>query len=48
MGWVNVEGTRAVMEVAQELGASKVVYCSIVDIYGDTQAKVIDKTFGRT
>ena len=45
---VNVEGTRAVMEVAQELGVSKVVYCSTIGIYGDTQGKVIDETFNRT
>lgn len=45
---VNVEGTRAVMEVAQELGVAKVVYCSTVGIYGDTQGKVIDETFKRT
>lgn len=45
---VNVEGTRAVMEVAQELGVPKVVYCSTIGIYGDTQGKVIDETFKRT
>ena len=45
---VNVEGTRAVMEVAQELGVPKVVYCSTIGIYGDTQGKVIDENFNRT
>ena len=45
---VNVEGTRAVMEVAQELGVSKVVYCSTIGIYGDTGGKVINETFKRT
>ncbi|HCF26986.1 MAG TPA: epimerase [Cyanobacteria bacterium UBA11049] len=45
---VNVEGTRVVMEVAQELGISKVVYCSTIGIYGDTQGKVIDETFNRS
>lgn len=44
---VNVEGTRAVMEVAQELGVRKVVYCSTVGVYGDTQGQVIDETFKR-
>jgi dihydroflavonol-4-reductase len=44
----NVEGTHAVLEVAQELGVGKVVYCSTVGIYGDTQGKVIDETFSRT
>jgi nucleoside-diphosphate-sugar epimerase len=48
MARVNVEGTRAVMEVAQELGVSKVVYCSTIGIYGDTQGKVIDETFNRS
>lgn len=45
---VNVEGTRAVMEVAQELGVPKVVYCSTIGIYGDTQGQVIDENFKRT
>jgi nucleoside-diphosphate-sugar epimerase len=45
---VNVEGTRAVMEVAQQLGVAKVVYCSTIGVFGDTQGKVIDETFTRT
>lgn len=45
---VNVEGTRAVLEVAQALGVSKVVYCSTIGVFGDTQGKVIDETFKRT
>ncbi|PSM48640.1 epimerase [Chroococcidiopsis sp. CCALA 051] len=45
---VNVEGTHAVLDVAQELKVGKVVYCSTVGIYGDTQGKVIDETFNRT
>ena len=44
---VNVEGTRAVLEVAKS-GVSKVVYCSTVGIYGDTGGKVINETFKRT
>ena len=44
---VNVEGTRAVLEVAQAVGVSKVVYCSTIGIFGDTQGKVIDETFQR-
>lgn len=48
MSRVNVDGTRAVIEVAQELGVPKVVYCSTIGIYGDTQGKVIDETFKRT
>ena len=45
---VNVEGTRAVLEVAKESGVSKVVYCSTVGIYGNTGGKVINETFVRT
>jgi nucleoside-diphosphate-sugar epimerase len=45
---VNVEGTRAVLEVAQGSGASKVVYCSTIGIFGDTSGKVVDETFKRT
>jgi nucleoside-diphosphate-sugar epimerase len=45
---VNVEGTRAVMEVARAAGVSKVVYCSTIGVFGDTQGQVIDETFQRT
>ncbi|MCY7322912.1 MAG: NAD-dependent epimerase/dehydratase family protein [Phormidesmis sp. CAN_BIN36] len=45
---VNVEGTRAVLDVAQSVGVSKLVYCSTIGIFGDTQGKVIDETFERT
>jgi nucleoside-diphosphate-sugar epimerase len=44
---VNVEGTRAVMEVAQAVGVSKVVYCSTIGVFGDTQGRVVDETFQR-
>lgn len=44
---VNVEGTRAVLTVAQELGVAKVVYCSTIGIFGDTKGQVIDETFQR-
>jgi nucleoside-diphosphate-sugar epimerase len=47
MARVNVEGTRAVLEVAQELQIPKLVYCSTIGIFGDTQGKVIDETFQR-
>lgn len=45
---VNVEGTRAVLEVAQAAGVSKLVYCSTIGVFGDTQGQVIDETFQRT
>jgi dihydroflavonol-4-reductase len=48
MHQVNVEGTRAVLEAAQAAGITKLVYCSTIGIYGDTQGQVIDETFQRT
>jgi nucleoside-diphosphate-sugar epimerase len=45
---VNVAGTRAVMAVAQAAGVSKVVYCSTIGVFGDTQGRVVDETFQRT
>jgi nucleoside-diphosphate-sugar epimerase len=47
MEQVNVAGTRAVMEVAQAAGVSKVVYCSTIGVFGDTQGRVVDETFQR-
>ncbi|GAB4377619.1 MAG: NAD-dependent epimerase/dehydratase family protein [Elainellaceae cyanobacterium] len=44
---VNVEGTRTVLETAKAAGISKLVYCSTIGIYGDTQGQVIDETFQR-
>lgn len=44
----NVEGTRAVLEVAQELGISKLVYCSTIGVFGDTKGEVVNETFQRT
>ncbi len=45
---VNVEGTRAVIEVAQGLSVPRVVYCSTIGIFGDTGGKPITETFQRT
>lgn len=45
---VNVEGTRAVLDVAQSLNVSRLVYCSTIGIFGDTQGQVINETFQRT
>ncbi|MBH8573973.1 NAD-dependent epimerase/dehydratase family protein [Nostocaceae cyanobacterium CENA369] len=45
---VNVEGTRAVLEVAQAVGVSKLVYCSTIGIFGDTKGQLINETFTRT
>lgn len=45
---VNVEGTRAVLEVAQAVGVSKLVYCSTIGIFGDTKGQLVNETFTRT
>ena len=45
---VNVEGTRAVLEVAQSIGVSSVVYCSTIGVFGDTAGIVANETFKRT
>ncbi len=48
MARVNVEGTRAVLEVAQAAGVSKLVYCSTIGVFGNTQGTIINETFQRT
>ncbi|HEY9644528.1 MAG TPA: NAD-dependent epimerase/dehydratase family protein [Coleofasciculaceae cyanobacterium] len=48
MAQINVEGTRAVLEAAKAAGVPKLVYCSTIGIYGDTQGSVVDETFQRT
>lgn len=45
---VNVDGTRAVVEVAQATGVGKLVYCSTIGVLGDTQGQTVDETFERT
>ena len=45
---VNVEGTKAVLEVAKETAVSKMVYCSTIGVYGDTKGQVVNETFQRT
>jgi dihydroflavonol-4-reductase len=45
---VNVQGTQAVLIAAQTAHISKMVYCSTIGIFGDTQGQVIDETFVRT
>jgi dihydroflavonol-4-reductase len=44
---INVQGTRNVLAAAQAAGVQKMVYCSTIGIYGDTQGQVIDETFKR-
>lgn len=48
MEQINVEGTRTVLEAAKAAGVSKLVYCSTIGVYGDTQGQVIDESFQRT
>jgi nucleoside-diphosphate-sugar epimerase len=43
MGRTNVEGTRAVLELAAELGVPKIVYTSTVAVYGDTGGVLVDE-----
>jgi nucleoside-diphosphate-sugar epimerase len=45
---VNVEGTRNILELALDYGVKKMVYCSTIGVFGDTQGKVIDEGFQRT
>ena len=45
---INVDGTQAVLEVAQSSCISKLVYCSTIGVFGDTRGKVINETFKRT
>ncbi len=47
MALANIEGTRAVLEVAQAVGVSKMVYCSTIGVFGDTKGKVVNETFQR-
>jgi dihydroflavonol-4-reductase len=44
----NVQGTHAVLAAAQAANVPKIVYCSTIGIYGDTQGQLIDETFVRT
>lgn len=53
MARVNVEGTQAVLAamaaVADDRGAApKLIYCSTIGVYGDTQGQVVNETFQRT
>ncbi len=45
---VNVKGTRAVLEVAQAVGVSKLIYCSTIGVLGHTGSQIVNETFQRT
>ncbi len=47
MARVNVEGTRAVLEVAKAAGVQKLVYCSTIGVFGDTKGEAVNETFVR-
>ncbi|MEB3294942.1 MAG: NAD-dependent epimerase/dehydratase family protein [Synechococcales bacterium] len=47
MEQANVEGTAAVLAAMQSAGVNKLLYCSTIGIFGDTQGRVIDETFQR-
>jgi nucleoside-diphosphate-sugar epimerase len=47
MARVNVEGTRNVLAAAQAAQVQKMVYCSTIGIYGDTEGETITETFQR-
>jgi dihydroflavonol-4-reductase len=48
MEQVNLRGTQAVLAAAQAAKVSKMVHCSTIGIFGDTQGQVVDETFART
>lgn len=48
MSQTNIEGTQTVMETAKAQKVSKIIYCSTIGVFGDTQGKVVDETFIRT
>ncbi len=44
---VNVEGTRSILETAHAVGIKKLIYCSTIGIYGDSQGKIVNETYQR-
>jgi dihydroflavonol-4-reductase len=44
----NVQGTQAVLTAMQSANVPKMLYCSTIGIFGDTQGQTIDETFQRT
>ncbi len=48
MEQVNVGGTQAVLAAVQAADVGKLVYCSTIGIYGDTQGQVVTESFQRT
>lgn len=48
MEHTNVQGTQAVLTAMQSAHVPKMLYCSTIGIFGDTQGQTIDETFQRT
>ncbi len=44
---VNVRGTEAVLAAAQAARVDRMVYCSTIGIFGDTQGQVVNESFQR-
>ncbi len=44
----NVQGTEAVLAAMQAANVPKMLYCSTIGVFGDTQGETIDETFERT
>jgi nucleoside-diphosphate-sugar epimerase len=47
METVNLRGTEAVLAAVKSTGVQKMVYCSTIGIYGDTQGRIVNETFQR-
>ncbi len=47
MECTNVQGTQAVLTAMQVANVPKMLYCSTIGIFGDTQGETIDETFER-
>src|SRR3954454_816519 len=43
----NVEGTRRVLDAAEEAGVQRIVYVSTGNVFGDTKGQVVDETYDR-
>jgi dihydroflavonol-4-reductase len=43
----NVQGTQAVLRAMQAANVPKMLYCSTIGVFGDTQGQTIDETFQR-
>lgn len=45
MRGINVNGARNVLEMAAELGVSKIIHTSTVGVFGNTHGKIVDETY---